>query len=306
MASVIPAKAGIHLCLLMVLLLAWHPVPVHAAITLAGADGQTLTLNAPAARIVSLAPDLAELVYDVDAGALLVGTSRYSDYPVAARKLPRIGDAFRFDLERIVALKPDLILAWQGGTPVAAIERLRALKLPMLVIGTQRLTDIATNLELIGKATGHESEAHSAAQAFLAGLENLRQQYAGRKPVRVFYEISAEPLYTIGGEQIISRTIELCGGRNIFSDLTAPAAPVSLEAVLVHDPQAIVTGGDSGAAARLKEWQHWPQISAVKTRSLFSIPGDLLARSTPRILEGGQQLCKALEKTRERHKAVSD
>ena len=290
----------------MVLLLAWHPLPVHAAITLAGADGQTLTLNAPATRIVSLAPDLAELVYDVDAGALLVGTSRYSDYPVAARKLPRIGDAFRFDLERIVALKPNLILAWQGGTPVAAIERLRALKLPVLVIGTQRLADIANNLELIGKATDHAAEAHKAAQVFLTGFKQLRSEYAGRKPVRVFYEISSEPLYTVGGRQIISRVLELCGGHNIFGELTAPAAPVSLETVLARDPQAIVTGSDPGAGARLKEWQRWPQISAVKTRSLFSIPGDLLARSTPRILEGGQQLCKALEKTRERHKAASD
>ncbi|MDE2140562.1 MAG: ABC transporter substrate-binding protein, partial [Gammaproteobacteria bacterium] len=194
----------------MVLLLAWFPLSAHAAITLASADGQTLTLNAPATRIVSLAPDLAELVYDAGAGALLVGTSRYSDYPVAARKLPRIGDAFRFDLERIVVLRPDLILAWQGGTPVSAIERLRALRLSVLVIGTHQLTDIAANLELIGKATGHEPEAHAAAQAFLAGLKKLRQQYAGRTPVRVFYEISAEPLYTVGGKQIISRMLELC------------------------------------------------------------------------------------------------
>ncbi|MDE2070204.1 MAG: ABC transporter substrate-binding protein, partial [Gammaproteobacteria bacterium] len=212
----------------MVLLLAWHPLPAHAAVTLAGADGQTLVLNAPATRIVSLAPDLSELVYDVGAGRALVGTSRYSDYPAAAKKLPRIGDAFRFDLERIVALRPDLILAWQGGTPVSAIERLRALRLPVMVIGTHRLADIATNLELIGKATGHEAQAHAAAQAFLTGLEKLHRQYGGRKPVRVFYEISAEPLYTIGGKQIISRMLELCGGRNIFGELTAPAAPVSL------------------------------------------------------------------------------
>lgn len=286
----------------MVLLLAWHPLLVHAAITLSGADGQSLTLAAPATRVVSLAPDLVELVYDAGAGASLVGTSRYSDYPAAAKKLPRIGDAFRFDLERIVALRPDLILAWQGGTPVSAIERLRALRLSVLVIGTRRLADIATNLELIGKATGHEPEAHAAAQAFLAGLGKLRQQYGGRRSVRVFYEISAEPLYTVGGKQIISRMLELCGGRNIFDDVTAPAASVSLEAVLARDPQAVVTGDDPGAVARLKEWQRWPQISAVHTGNLFSISGDLLVRATPRILQGGKQLCEDLEKVRERNK----
>ncbi|MGH8280639.1 MAG: cobalamin-binding protein [Gammaproteobacteria bacterium] len=293
-----PAKAGIHPRLLIALLVAALPFCAQAAITLAGADSQTLTLHAPATRIVSLAPDLTELTYDVGAGTALVGASRYSDYPTAAGKLPRIGDAFRFDLERIVALKPDLVLAWQSGTPVMAIERLRALGLPLLVIGTHQLADIATNLELIGKATDHEAEARAAAQAFLAGLDKLRSEYAGRAPVRVFYEISATPFYTVGGKQIISRMIELCGGSNIFSDLTVPAAPVSLEAVLARDPQAIVTGDDAGATARLKEWQHWPQISAVKTSSLFSLPGDLLSRATPRMLVGGLELCRELDSVR--------
>ncbi|MGB9429641.1 MAG: cobalamin-binding protein [Gammaproteobacteria bacterium] len=285
---------------LFVALLFALPLGAGATVTLAGADGHTLTIAAPARRIVSLAPDLTELVYDVGAGADMAGAGKYSDYPEAAKKLPRIGDAFRVDLERLVALKPDLILAWQGGTPVALIERLRALKLPVLVIGTHQLTDIASNLELIGRATGHEREAKVAAQAFLGGLEKLRGRYAGRKPVRVFYEISGTPLYTIGGRQIISRMIELCGSRNIFSDLTAPAAAVSMESVLARNPQAIVTGDDPGAAARLKEWQRWPQISAVKTSSLYSIPGDLLARATPRILQGGQRLCEGLGAARKR------
>lgn len=300
-----PAKAGIQFQLLIVLALLLLPLLSRAAITLAGADGHSVTLQAPATRIVSLAPDLTELTYDTGAGAALVGTSRYSDYPAAARKLPRIGDAFRFDLERILALKPDLILAWRDGTPASAIERLRALKLPVLVIGTQTLAGIAESLELVGRAAGHAAEAQAAAQAFLAGLETLRNQFANRAPVRVFYEISAEPLYTVGGQQIISRMIELCGGRNIFADITAPAAAVSMENVLARDPQAIVTGSDPGAAARLKAWQRWPRISAVKTGSLFSISSDLLVRATPRILEGGRQLCEALESTREYRKTAA-
>ncbi|MGH8279523.1 MAG: cobalamin-binding protein [Gammaproteobacteria bacterium] len=268
-----------------------------AAISLTGADGRTVRLAAPATRIVSLAPDLTELVYDVGAGTDMAGAGTYSNYPAAAQKLPRIGNASGFDLERIVALRPDLILAWRGGTPVTLIERLRALHLPVLVIGTRELPDIAANLELIGRATGHAAEAHAAAQAFLTGLEKLRGQYAGRKPVRVFYEISATPLYTVGGKQVISRLIQLCGGRNIFEEMTALAASVSLGTVIARDPQAIVTGDDPGAAARLKEWQRWPQISAVKTGSLFNIPGDLLARATPRILEGGKELCTDLRAT---------
>lgn len=282
------------------------PHTASAAITLTGADGHTVTLQAPATRIVSLAPDLTELVYDAGAGASMAGAGSYSNYPAAANKLPRVGSASGFDLERIVALKPDLILVWQGGTPVKFIERLRGLDLPVLTVGTHQLADIAANLELIGRATGHEREAQQAAQDFLAGLAALRREYAGLKPVRVFYEISATPLYTVGGRQLISRMLELCGGRNIFSDLSALAAPVNLGSVLARDPQAIVTGDDPGSAARLKEWQRWQQLSAVKTGSLFRISGDLLVRATPRILQGGKQLCQDLEKARPRRTAASD
>jgi len=280
-------------------------VPALAAITVTGADHQSITLAAPAQRIVSLAPDLTELAYAAGAGAQMVGADSYSNYPPTAKKLPRIGDAFRVDLERLVALKPDLILAWQGGTPSTVIERLRSLGLDVLVIGNDRLVDIARNLELIGRITGHDAETHAAAQQFLDGLETLRKQYAGRAPVRVFYEISSMPLYTVGGKQIISHMIELCGGRNIFSDLKELAAPVSLESVLARDPQAIVTGSDEGVTDRLKEWQRWQQIGAVRTDSLFSISSDLLARATPRILQGGNQLCEDLEKARERRKETS-
>lgn len=275
------------------------PPLLQAAVTLTGADGQQLRLSTPAQRIVSLAPDLTELVYAAGSGATLVGTSAYSDYPAAARQLPRIGDAFRVDTERVLALRPDLVLAWQGGTPVSVIERLRRLNLPVLVIGTQQLADIASNLERIGRATGHEEAADVAAQSFLEGLDQLRKVYANREPVRVFYEISATPLYTIGGTQIINRMLELCGGRNIFADLHPLAASVGLETVLARDPQAVVTGDDRAAAMRLKQWQRWPQLSAVKTGSLYRISGDLLDRATPRVLQGGKQLCQDLEATRQ-------
>ncbi len=280
-------------------------VTTSAAITVSGADHHSLTLDAPAQRIVSLAPDLTALAYDAGAGKQMVGADSYSNYPAAAKQLPRIGDAFRVDLERLVALKPDLILAWQGGTPATVIEHLRSLGLNVLVIGFGQLTDVAKNLELIGRITGHDVEAHTAAKQFLDGLDGLHQDYAGRAPVRVFYEISGMPLYTVGGRQIISHMIEFCGGHNIFSDLKELAAPVSLESVLARDPQAIVTGSDEGTDARLKEWQRWPQISAVGTDSLFSISSDLLARATPRILQGGKQLCEDLEKVRKHHKATS-
>lgn len=296
-SAAVPARIRRPACWLLVGLLAGLPLLAQAAVTVTGADGRTLTLNAPATRIVSLAPDLTELTFDVGAGSALVGASRYSDHPAAAKKLPRIGDAFQFDTERIVALQPELVLAWQTGTPDAVIQRLRALKLPVLVIGAHRLSDIAANLQLLGEVTGHATQARAAAVRFLEGLQQLRDHYAADRPVRVFYEISATPFYTVGGTQLVSRAIAVCGGRNIFAELKAPAAVVNLGSILERDPQAIVTGEAPGAAARLQEWRRWPDVSAVRHGNLFAV-GEALVSATPRLLDATAELCRDLDQAR--------
>lgn len=278
-------------------LLSWS---AQADIKLTGADGQSLTLVAPATRVVSLAPDLAELLFDLDAGNTLLGTVAYSDYPVAAKNVPRIGDAFHVDVERLLVLKPQLVLAWAGGTPQALIDRLRTLQLPVLVIGTRQLVDVAANIELLGLATGHIPRAQQLAGDYRKGLAALQSRYARGTPLRVFFEISAEPLFTVGGAQTISRLIEVCGGRNIFADLGELAPAVSMEAVLARDPEVIVTGGDADSERRLKLWQRWPQLAAVRYANLFSVPDDLISRATPRLLDGGQKLCDALSEARGR------
>lgn len=272
-----------------------------ASIQVTGADGQRLVLAAPATRIVALAPDLVEMVFDVDAGNTLVGAVDYSDYPEAAKHLPRVGDAFRVDLERLAALKPDMVLAWEGGTPQALVDKLRALKLPVLSLGTRELDDIGANLETLGVVTGHGDSAQRAAEFYRARLAQLRGRYAGTAPLRVFYEISAEPLFTVGREQSISRLIELCGGRNIFVDLAELAPSVNLESVIARDPQAIVTGsGEGDAAARLKQWQRWSELAAVRAGNLFTANDDWISRATPRLLDAGEQLCEDLDLARSR------
>jgi iron complex transport system substrate-binding protein len=281
-------------------LLALSSLAAQADIKLTGADGQSLTLAAPAIRVVSLAPDLAELLFDVDAGNVLLGTVAYSDYPAAAKNVPRIGDAFHVDVERLLALKPQLVLAWAGGTPQALIDRLRTLQLPVLVIGTHQLADVAGNIELLGLATGHSPRAQQLAADYRKDLAALQSRYAKGTPLRVFYEIQAEPLFTVGGGQNISRLIELCGGRNIFADLGELAPAVSMEAVLARDPEVIVTGGDADSERRMKLWQRWTQLSAVRYANLFSVPDDLISRATPRVLDGGRQLCDDLSEARGR------
>lgn len=266
---------------------------------LTGADGVSVTLKAPAQRVVSLAPDFAELLYDVGAGAALVGTSEYSDHPEAAKQVPRVGDSFHVDVEKILVLKPDLVLVWQGGTPQALIDKLRALKLPVLAMGTHELPDIAANLETLGSATGHGAEAAKAAGDFRERLAALQDSYAKATPIRVFYEISPQPLFTVGGEQSISRLLQLCGGRNIFADLSALAPVVSLEAVLARDPQAIVTGdGEGDAAQRLKLWQQWPGLAAVRYGNLFTVDDGAISSATPRLLDAGRQVCDELDQAR--------
>ncbi len=275
------------------------PLLAQAALRVTGSDGQSVTLAAPATRIVSLAPDLTELTYAVGAGASILATVEYSDYPAEAKALPRVGDAFHVDVEKVVALKPDLVLVWQGGTPPALIERLRGLKLPVLAIGTTDLTDIAANLELLGKATGHGPEAAKAARAFRDGLDALDTRYGKAVPIRVFYEVSEEPLFTVGGKQSISRLMAVCGGQNIFADLDALGPSVGMEAVLARDPQAIVSGdGEGDVQLRFKTWQRWPQLSAVRYGNFISVNDDWVSRATPRVLEAGKQLCEAFEKAR--------
>lgn len=270
-----------------------------ADIHLQGADGVVITLAKPAQRVVSLAPDLAELLYDIGAGDSLQGAVEYTDYPAAAKALPRVGDAFHVDVEKLVALKPDLVLAWAGGTPEPLIAKLRALKLPVLALGTHELLDIASNMETLGLATGHADAAQLAADDFRTFLGALRARYASQAPLTLFYEISPQPLFTVGGGQSISKLMEVCGGHNVFADLTELAPPVTLEAVLARDPQVIVTGdGEGDTAARFQAWQRWPDLAAVKQGNFVVLNDDWISRATPRLLNAGKQLCEALQNIR--------
>ncbi|HWP95096.1 MAG TPA: cobalamin-binding protein [Gammaproteobacteria bacterium] len=252
-------------------------------------------VGVPARRVVTLAPHLTELVYAAGAGATLVGADRYSDYPPAARELPRIGDAFQQDAERILALAPDLVLAWGSGTPRAAIDRLAGLGLAVVALEPRGLEDIARQLLLIGELTGHATTAQHAADTYRARLAALRERHAGRAPVKVFYQVSAQPLYTVNGAHTISELLALCGGINVFADLEVLAPVVALEAVLARAPEAIVTGY---AAAELDMWRRFPELPAVAHGNLFVIDGSLVARATPRLLEGGERLCAVLEQAR--------
>lgn len=263
--------------------------------------GQEVRLKEPARRIVSLAPHVTESLYAAGAGDRLVATVDYSDYPEAARRLPRVGGYSRIDLEAVTALRPDLIITWQSGNPPAQVDKLRALGLPVFVTQPNQMEDVASLLERFGRLTGSEAAAQSAARHFSSRLASLRQANAGKPTVRVFYQVWKNPLTTVGGPQIISSAIRLCGGENVFGNLQQMAPTVSLEAVLQADPEVIVATGMGDAAPEwLDDWKKWSRLTAVKRGNLFHINPDIMQRHTPRILDGTERLCAALDQARSR------
>ncbi len=260
---------------------------------------QLVVLDAPATRIVSLAPHITELLFAIGAGEKIAAVVRHSDYPAAARALPRIGEIKTVNFEALIALQPDLVLAWHSGNGAELIARLRELGLRVYASEPRALPDIAATLSKLGRLTGHEQQADAAAAAFLSEYTALRERYAGANPVRVFYQVWNEPLVTLNGRHLVSNIIRLCGGENVFAAAIPLAPKINIEAVVRANPQVIIASGAGDARpAWLDMWDAWPSIDAVRDGQLYFVPPDLLQRHTPRILAGARLLCAQLEKAR--------
>jgi iron complex transport system substrate-binding protein len=286
------------------LLAACCTLPAAATITVTDDTGRSVRLAQPARRIVSLAPHITENLFAIGAGSRVVGTVDYSDYPEAARKIPRVGGYSRVDLEAVVALKPDLVLAWESGNSMAQVDKLRALGVTVFVFQPNRLDDVATGLERLGELTGSGEGARAAATRFRARLAELRGRYAGRPKVGTFYQVWNRPLRTVGRDQIISDALRVCGGENVFGYLAVMAPAVTVEAVLAANPEAIVASGMGDERPEwLDEWRRWTQMEAVRRGNLFFVPPQLIQRHTPRILDGTERLCAHLETARARRSA---
>ena len=248
-------------------------------------------------RLVTLSPHLAELVFAVGAGDMLVGVSEYTDYPLPAAELPIIGDALRVDQERLILLEPDLLLAWNSGNPRHVIDNLRALGFSVELISTNSIDDLPAALRRIGELTGREPQARQVAADFSVHLEVIVAEYAAAEPVRVFYQLDARPLYTINGDHFVSELIQVCGGTNIFSDLNGLAPSVSVEAVLERDPEVIMVSSDAGLAA-FDEWDRWKELAANRYGNRFYLPANEISRATPRLLVAARKLCASLDEGR--------
>lgn len=254
-----------------------------------------------ASRIISLSPSLTELVYQAGAGDKLIAVVDYSDYPEAALSLPRIGDSFRIDFERLRQLDPDLVLVWSSGNPAAMQSRLRDLKFNLLVLEPSSIEDVAIHLRLIGERAGTGVIANAAADAYLATLEGIWESYGAEPDTRVFFQISAAPWFTVNGDQVISRIINRCGGKNIFADIPAIAAAVSLEAIIAADPEVIIAPFDDRDQTDWQSmWQRFDGVAAVREGNLINVNRDAVSRSSLRLADAAEQICSQLHAIRMR------
>ena len=253
------------------LLLALLAAPAFAEVRVADDLGQTIALAQPARRIVSLAPHVTEMLFAAGAGDYLVGTVAYSDYPEAAKRIPRVGGYTNPDLEAVVGLRPDLIVAWKSGNRESQLDKLQGLGFTVYVTEPRHIEDVPSNIERLGVLAGTVTPAREAAAAFRARHDALRRRYGGRPPVNVFYQIWNQPLMTVNGEHLISDVLRLCGGRNVFTSLPVLAPKVDIEAVLAADPEIIVASGMGEARPEwLDDWRRWQRLTAVRNDNLFS------------------------------------
>lgn len=272
---------------------------LHAAVSVVDDEGTTITLQQPAERIISLAPHITESLFAAGAGNKIIGAVSYSDYPEAAKKITRVGGYPTADIEKIISLKPDLIIAWPAGNNLNQVEKLRAFGIKIYFSEPRYPEDIAKTIQRFGVLAGTSNIADKSTNDFLQHYKLLKNRFSKKEKVKVFYQIWNKPLMTINGSHLISNIIELCGGVNVFNDLKTITPKISIEAVIASNAEVIVAGGMGKKRPEwATEWKPWRQLPAVKNGQFHFVNPDILQRVGPRILQGADELCEILEQVR--------
>jgi iron complex transport system substrate-binding protein len=285
----------------------------HAGAEVSALDtaGRRVVLPAPAKRIVSLAPHLTELLFAAGAGGQVVAVSEYSDFPPEAARLPRVASSGGIDLEQILALRADLVLAWRLDATAKALDRLESLGVPLAYFEPHRLVQIPAALEAIGTLAGTSATANAEAARLRGELARLKAQYSGRAKIDVFYQAADRPLMTLNGTHFVSDAIELCGGRNVFAGAPLIASPIDIEAVLAADPQVIIAARTEMDAASgvladnswQAQWRRFPHLRAVRDGNLLAVGAEEMHRHGPRAIAATAKLCALLDEARSRSTA---
>jgi iron complex transport system substrate-binding protein len=281
---------------LLLLFFSWSAA---GSIVVVDDNGQEVRLKQPTERIVSLAPNITEVLFHIGAGEQIVGADEYSNYPEAAKQITRVNNHAAANYELILSLQPDLVIAWQSGNGDKIIKPLRKLGIPVFVVETRKMEAIPHLFRRFGQLTGQGETAELRAEEFSQRLKTLRAAQIGKPMIRTFYQIWDEPLITLNGKHMISDVIALCGGQNIFAD-AAPLVPyVNIESVVAADPQMIVAGGSQEAQPSwYSSWQQWQGISAVVNQQIYLIPSDLMQRHSERLLQGAEMMCDYMDRAR--------
>lgn len=267
-------------------------------------DGRTVTLSGPAKRIISTAPHITELLYEAGGAGHIVGVTDYSNYPAEAQSLPLVGDNRQIDIERVMALKPDLLIVWKGGNPPRQINQLERFGIPVFYSDPQKMDDIPETLVRFGILVGQPEKGKEKAQAWQQRLKSLARQYKGRPVLNVFYQISERPLYTLNGKHIVSEGIRICGGQTIFSDLKVIAPRVGIEDVLEKNPDVIFISRSGGSVNGVNFWRRFSVMEAVRQNNLYEVDPDVMDRPGPRLIDGLSALCEKIETARQNKRAV--
>lgn len=267
-------------------------------------EAQQHTTASP--RLVVLAPNLVELLFSIGAGEQIIATSDHADYPQAALQIPRVGNYAGLQLEKIVALQPDLILLWQSGTPVADIERLKKMGFRIELFEPTQLLDVATDLERLGVISGKVAAAQQQAHQYRETLASLNAEYAGRTAVTVFYELWDSPLSSIGSTAWPNQHLAVCGAKNVLANSTVAYPQLSIEQVLRLNPQLIIQPVSANEPRGLVSWQQYPQIQAVRNSQIIQPNSDLLHRASLRSLTATRQLCLQVEQARQFYRQLPD
>jgi iron complex transport system substrate-binding protein len=274
------------------------PLPQPQVLQLQDDDQRSLVLPRAAQRIVSLAPGATAMLFAAGAGERVVGTSDYSNEPQAAKAIERVGDSQSFDLERILALHPDVVVVWSGGTSPTQIARLEGVGLRIYRHRVTRLDDIAPSLLRLGRLAGTQATAQAAAAELTQRIAALRSRYLQAAPASVLLQAWDRPIYTVGRAEIMTDVIHACGYRNLYEDLADPGPAVTLESVLARDPDIILALAPDANSARdwVAGWSAYASMRAVHSGRVLAWTDQRLSRLGPSIVDAAEELCRALRR----------
>ncbi|MEX2489407.1 MAG: cobalamin-binding protein [Pseudomonadales bacterium] len=262
---------------------------VLATITVTDDSGETVVLSTPARKIVSLSPHITEILFELGVGDRIVGTVRYSDYPPAARDIPRVGDAFSVNVESVVNIEPDIVFAWATGGADKALNQLQTLRVPVYIDHARNLESIADSVRRMARLVGKPERGEELAGGYLESLNSIDEKHRSEQRTRVFFQISDRDLYTVSRSHFMGQAIELCGGENLFAESSVPIPKVSQEAVLAADPDVIIISqpDQNNESPWIKKWNAHESLNG----KVKVINSDLISRPSLRMLDGIKSLC---------------